>query len=298
MIALAKRFMQSPKQAYFWSAILGASTLIISPVGVIAGALIALITLAEGLQAGIKSVLFTALGGLLTALTFSGQEAWLLAAIEFWLPGMFLAVVYGKSKSLAKVVQSIVVVLVVVMAVFYLNVDSPANYWRSMMQVMVSQLSQTGELAMPAQQLLVEQLPGVLTMLIAMGMFLVWLSMLLLARWWQANLYQGDFAAEFQQLNLGNGFSIALAVGILVVLFKPDFALLQDVLGVLMLAFMIQGLAVIHFWVNHQRASKGWLIAIYVLLGIIPHFMVMVASLGWMENWLHWREKIASDLHS
>jgi uncharacterized protein YybS (DUF2232 family) len=85
---------------------------------------------------------------------------------------------------------------------------------------------------------------------------------------------------------------------LVLVLFMPEQSLIQDALGVLSLVFMLQGLALIHFWQSVKQMSKGWLVLIYVLLGVLPQMMMMVATLGWLENWINWRDKITSDSQS
>lgn len=300
MLFLANAIMKSPQQALVWSVMLGAATLVLSPFGVLSGAAIALVTLVVGLVPGSRVLLASLAGAALLAVFTDQWSAVGLALLEFWLPAFALAVVLGASASLSRMLQVATGLMLLALVLTYLWVGSPEAFWLETMRQLLEGWQTQGLVIEPqATSLLIEQLPAVLTMLVAMGLLMVWISMLLLARWWQTRLYDmTPFSAEFQGIALGNTLAGLMALMLLLVLFMPEQLLIQDALGVLSLVFMLQGLALIHFWQRVKQVSKGWLILIYVLLGVLPQMMMMVATLGWLENWINWRDKIASDSQS
>ena len=300
MLFLAKAVMQSPTRALTWAFMLGAATLVLSPIGLLSGAVIALVTLAAGLQSGARVLFATLLGGSLASLAFGSINALLLSGTEFWLPAFLLAIVLGKTRSLSLMIQAATVVLLASLVIVYLSLGSPEEAWLSFIQQLLAMWQAEGIVIEPeATALLIEQMPKILTMLVCIGLYSVWLGILFLARWWQTNLYDaGSLGEQFRQLNLSNVLAWLLALLFVVVLFFPELLLLQDMLGLLMIAFMLQGLAVLHQWVHVRGTGKGWLILVYILLGVLPHMIVLVASLGWMENWTHWRTKFVPDSHS
>lgn len=292
--------MQSPNKALLWAFMLGAATLVLSPVGILSGAVIALVTLAAGLKPGVRVLLATLFGGAFASLAFGSVNAWLLSIAEFWLPALLLAVVLGKTRSLSFMIQVATTVLLIGLVTVYLLLGSPEAAWTGLIQQLLQLWQAEGiELEPDASALLLDQMPRILTMLVAMGLFSVWLGILFLARWWQTNLYDaGSLAEQFRQLNLGSRFAWLLALLFIAVVFLPEQLVLQDMLGLLMVAFMLQGLAVLHQWVFVKGSGKGWLILVYILLGVLPHMIVLVASLGWMENWTRWRSKFVPDSNS
>ncbi len=283
-----------------WSAMLGAATLVLSPFGVLSGAAIALVTLAAGLVPGIRALLASLAGAALLAVFTDQWSAFGLALLEFWLPAFALAVILGASASLSRMLQVATGLMLGALVLVYLWIDSPQAFWLETMRQLLEGWQAQGLAIEPqAASLLVEQLPAVLTMLVAMGLLMVWISMVLLARWWQTRLYDmTPFSTEFQAIALGNSLAGLMALMLVLVLFMPEQSLIQDALGVLSLVFMLQGLALIHFWQSVKQVSKGWLVLIYVLLGVLPQMMMMVATLGWLENWINWRDKITSDSQS
>jgi hypothetical protein len=300
MLFLAKAVMQSPNRALLWAFVLGAATIVLSPVGVLSGAVIALVTLAAGLQPGVRVLLATLLGGGFASLAFGSVNALLLSGAEFWLPAFFLAVVLGRTRSLSLMIQVATIVLLVGLLAVYLLLASPEAAWLGFVQQLLAMWQAEGIAIEPeASRLLLEQMPRVLTMLVFMGLYVVWLGILFLARWWQTNLYEaGSLGEQFRQLDLGTRLAWLLAALFVVVLFLPEQLLVQDMLGLLTVAFMLQGLAVLHQWVFVRGTGKGWLILVYILLGVLPQMMMLVASLGWMENWTRWRTKFVPDSHS
>lgn len=300
MLFLAKAVMQSPNRALLWAFMLGAATIVLSPVGILSGAVIALVILAAGLQSGVRVLLATLFGGSFASFAFGSVNALLLSGAEFWLPAFFLAVVLGKTRSLSLMIQVATVVLLVGLVAVYLLLGSPEAAWLGFMQQLLDMWQAEGIAIEPeASSLLIEQMPRVLTMLVCMGLYVVWLGILFLGRWWQTSLYEaGSLDEQFRQLDLGSRLAWLLALLFVAVLFLPEQLLIQDMLGLLTVAFMLQGLAVVHQWVFVRGTGKGWLILIYILLGVLPQMIMLVASLGWMENWTHWRTKFVPDSHS
>lgn len=299
MLFLANLIMRDPKWSLMMCAGLGVATLIFAPVGFLAGSAIALVTLSAGLTYGIRALAVTAAAGLLISSVQGSLTPLWIALVEFWGAGFVLAVVLGRSGSLSKAISSAVLVIVGVMLVAHaVMLPTPELVWASYIQQIASELQATGTYLDPeAEVMLTEQLPAVLTMLMLMGLLVVWVGIVFLARWWQKNLYpQADgssFGSEFRALRLPNAMALAFLVGVVALLFLPEQSMLSEVVAVLSVAFMLQGLAVVHHWVFVRNNGTWWLVLVYLMLAILPHFMMMVAVLGWMENWLNWRSKMS-----
>lgn len=296
MLFLANMIMKDPRWSLMMCAGLGSATLIFSPVGFLAGAAVALVTLAAGLSHGLRALAVTLLAGFLVSWLQDSMPQFWIAVLEFWGAGFLLAVALGASGSLSRTL------VVAVMGAFALMLlahgwmsPSPEAVWSTYLQGIVTELQASGVYLEPESEVLFrEHIPAVLTMLILMGLLVVWLGVLFLARWWQRQLYpivDQSFGAEFRALRLPNAIAVAFLVSVLALLFLPDQAWVSESVAILSVAFMLQGLAVLHHWVFVRNSGKLWLVVVYLMLAILPHFMMMVAVLGWMENWLDWRSK-------
>jgi uncharacterized protein YybS (DUF2232 family) len=68
--------------------------------------------------------------------------------------------------------------------------------------------------------------------------------------------------------------------------------LLADCLPVMLVAFGIQGLAIVHAIVNLRQKGKAWLVTMYVLLVLmLPQMVMMLATLGVLDQWFDFRKR-------
>ena len=115
----------------------------------------------------------------------------------------------------------------------------------------------------------------------------------LLARWWQALLYNaGGFAREFQSLRLGRGLAAATIVMALVAL-AGGVSLASDILYILGACYFLQGMAVMHALSKQVTIHRLWTVSLYVLLVLMPQMMLLVALLGLLDSWADFRARFA-----
>ncbi len=101
------------------------------------------------------------------------------------------------------------------------------------------------------------------------------LSCLVLARWWQALLYNpGGFGKEFHALRLPPGIAVMLlGVMLLGPAVSPAMVGWMPVISV---PLMIAGVALVHGLVGLRGLGSGWLFAFYATLLLVSQFMVPV----------------------
>lgn len=127
--------------------------------------------------------------------------------------------------------------------------------------------------------------------LIAMLLGLSTICSILIARWMQSIVYNpGGFRLEFQLIQIPRLFLYGLIVLILV------FAALQsnlmsDLLIISSMMYFFQGLATLHYNVNKQKRSSAYLLPPYLLLLMVPHFVVIgLACVGVSDTFLNYRK--------
>ncbi len=121
------------------------------------------------------------------------------------------------------------------------------------------------------------------------------IASLLLARWWQSVLvHPGAFRDEFYQLRLGftNGL---ITLGIMVVArFTQgnvgDFG--AQLAMIMLVPYLLVGLAVLHSLLTRAGRRSGWLIAVYVLLAIVPQATLLLAAGGLLDTWIDFRRRL------
>lgn len=128
--------------------------------------------------------------------------------------------------------------------------------------------------------------------------FLSWLTALnvvgslLVARWWQAMLYNpGGFQREFHALRFDRVVTLALLGGILACnTAGGDYQVWSNLLG---LPLLIAGLGVLH-WVVKARALKSyWLVAVYFGLVMFGPLSLVLIGIGFLDSFMNLRPRLA-----
>jgi hypothetical protein len=111
----------------------------------------------------------------------------------------------------------------------------------------------------------------------------------LLGRWWQSLLdTPGTFGIEYRQLRLGRALGIATTV-LFIIALVSESPLIASLVWVAFAALAFQGLGAAHRSKAVGRLDRGWLVAIYVLLIVLPVTSIVVFMLaiwGFADNWL------------
>ncbi|HPY42030.1 MAG TPA: hypothetical protein PLM98_16015, partial [Thiolinea sp.] len=133
-----------------------------------------------------------------------------------------------------------------------------------------------------------------MTGLFASSMGLVLTLSLMLARHWQAALYNpGGFKEEMYGLRLNKFVALAVSAIIMLALFSRS-ALLIDLLLVGLGMFLFQGIALIHSVRAQLHAPRAWLLALYIPLALLPvQTGLLVAVFGMVDTFADFRAYLA-----
>jgi hypothetical protein len=304
MRAIAAFVMRGRWQAVLATAGLAVASLVLMPLswplGYLSGGAVGLVTLQQGPREGLLNVVGATLliGGL--GLVLNGQPMLGASfALTLWLPMWLLAGILALYRSLSLAMLANLALGMALILGAWLVLDDPAVWWqRHFSEVVIPALEQAGmklpsetELQ-PALQATSRLMTGILSASLVLGLAIS----LLIARWWQAELGRpGAFGEEFRRLRLGSltaGLAVLLVVGLSFIGGKAA-ALGANLLLVFMVIFMLQGLALAHAAVHQAGANKAWLIVLYVLLAFsLPWGMLVIAVLGWLDNWLNFRARL------
>ncbi len=262
------------------------------------GALLALVTLTRGYREALL-VAAMALLPVGTAFVVLGAQPLgvLIAFGSAWLPLMLLAALLNQRGSLNLCVQAAVLVTALVVSAVLLNMGDPVPVWREVFETQVIPWMTANGLPVQVTDEALDALALQMTGFAAGIATLVTLGHLFLARWMQSLVEQpGGFGDEFRELRMG------LIVGVLAgVIFTLNtvttIAVIQNVAWVFIAAFFLQGLAVIHSIVATLGPGRAWqlglLLVLYVFLLVqFPVASVLLAGLGFVDNWTNIRARV------
>lgn len=301
--ALAGYAVRGPVQA----ALLASSTLLLSlilpPMAVISSAIVALVWLRHGskvgsLAVGIALVVSTAIA------FFSGLQPLAPTAVmvSSWLPVVVMAVVLRRTVSLDLAILSGVALVAAGVVIAYMVIPDPAASWRELFSVFSENLALQApgtDGANPAQMKeLLDRASTLMTGFYAATLFLIASLSLLLARGWQARLFNpGGLQREFHELRFGRGASI-VGLALLVTSQVLGIEMLYSLAMLVVAVFAFQGMAVIHALVTSRKLPKGLLIGAYVLLMVLsPEAALVVGLIGMTDAWLDYRKRFGNSAH-
>ena len=260
-------------------------------------AALALFSLHAGARIGALVLLGAALvTGILAGLLMQQGMAVVVTSLLLWVPVWLAAVVLRETRSLAlAMLVSSGLAMAGVLLVFIVFGD-PGQWWLEHLQALIDSVAAQQEIDIAPLSEFAGQVAPFMTGALAADLSFATLTCLLLGRWWQSLLVKpGALRKEFYALRLNRLLSLfGLAIIALAALgFGVVSTLaLQRVLVVTVL-FLFVGLAVVHATLANLKAARGWLIAIYVLMSLLPQALLLVVVVGMLDPWLDLRRRTA-----
>lgn len=255
------------------------------------------------LHAGARPAALVLLGAagvtwLLSWLLLHQGMAVVVTSLLLWGPVWLAAVILRATRSLALAMLALSGLAMAGILVVFVVFGDPTPWWQEFLLGMVDSVAQQPELQAGAEPLreFAQQVAPFMTGSLAAGLSFAALACLMLGRWWQSLLVKpGAVRIEFYALRLNRTLSLlGLAVLALSALPLGVFSVLaQQWALVVMVLFMFIGLAVVHAALANLKAARGWLIAIYILMSLLPQALVVVVVTGLLDPWLDLRGKTA-----
>ncbi len=249
----------------------------------ISAAAVGLVTLRKGATSGVGLLMWAVLPAL----------AWFVQGDPtplFVITGTFvMAVVLRQTVSWPKTLMSgLAVGALISIALETLLPDVVAEILSVSEQLMSQMAGQVEPASVPDKEWLQQMLLGGLA---AVHLAAV-LGSLVLARWWQAHLYNpGGFRQEFHQLRLPPVFSgIVLALVILAGGIASD---LVRWIPLTTLPFVLAGLALVHGALAKRELGGSWLAVFYALTFVVgPYMYTLLIMLAFSDSFLDIRKRI------
>ncbi len=303
MLALAKFTLRGPYQA---AAVVGSVGVLALLMDMLAGAtllsgalalmlnlisvvLVALILLTQGAASALKPLLVAVAAVLAVGLLVSGSPNQAISLVGLqWLPVAAMAQSLRGSGSLG-------LALIVGAVIGMFGVALEQVWWSELETGWLTQFVQASGAGSEPGEEQVEQFRLVVRLMMVVlvpSLYLTWALVLLVSRYLQAKLAEsGDFGAEFRGLALGKPAAAAgfVIVGMALVLQQPwgmSLALL------IVLAFMFQGVAIVHSRLQAKQLAIPLLVLFYVLLVFMWQIAGVLTSItGMIDNWLAFRKR-------
>ncbi len=223
---------------------------------------------------------------LLIALTALAGEGWLEITVGAGLTWAVAAALghLRKVGSLNLAVQSSVLMGFVGALAFTLWSSDPHAYWEGVLRDLVGRVRSAGLEVGPDD--LVPTAAQLMTGVMSASAVASALSALFLGSWWSGAIGGRGFGAEFQGLRMGRILGVlAGVVGVSALTgLRPS---VDDLLLVLGVGFVVQGLAVVHWHGARHAWPRAWPLALYLPV-LVPALAVLellgLALVGLVDN--------------
>lgn len=306
MQTFAEWLTASRARALAGAVLLALAARILMPFGLwVLGALVVLLALRRAPAPDSLAALVggLVLGWFLLALGAGPVPALLIAAAAV-VPPLALGRLLARGSSLNLAFQLAVVAALAFLAAVYVVLADPPGVWRPVVERAAAELDRMGAF-MSASGLAGEDAEArfIETSALRMWGVVAWLLLLnsmvaaFVGLHWSGLVEKRPrLGPAFRQLKAGRTLAVAaLAAVVATVAFRSNLA--ADAALVLLGAFLLQGLAVLHSARDSLGLGTGWLAATYVLL-FLPYttavVMLLLAAAGFADNWLSLRERFAA----
>ncbi|MGH8610991.1 MAG: DUF2232 domain-containing protein [Gammaproteobacteria bacterium] len=297
MRELARFVMRGRLHAGAVAGLFGGLCLFLPPLSYLSGAAVGLVSLRSGWRdAAVVTMLAVAIASVIALFIARRPEPGMIVMLLLWLPvmGGCWVLRVTRSQGLVLLVMAVFAALLAIGLRFYTGGDV-ASWWQNLMQALIeSRQTGSSNIALIMEHGSFELMNGFLTMLLGLSLMLT----ILLARWWQALLYNpGGFQAEFHALLVPKPLAVAAtALGAFALSGTvAKSSIWVDLFMVSIMVYLIQGLAVIHGIVGGRGLSRGWLAPIYVgLFFFPPHVILGLVMVGLVDSLVDFRSRGAT----
>ena len=270
--------MRGPIPAALLAAAFAYAGLMFAPSLIPSAAIVALVVLRHGLVEGLKiSVLGAAAVAAMALLTFGKVGLAAMVSLAPWGPVAAAAWTLGATGSQGRALALLAIFVGAFAATVRQSVPDVDAFWRERLEALGESIKSQGGQFLTKDEIatfasLVHPATVGTVMLCLVGS-------LMLARWWQSVLFRpGAFGEEFRVLRLPFWVLPAGAVAALAAWQagsgSDGSSFLGDVGLVMVLLFAVQGLAIAHERVQGLGGRRGWLVGLYIVLGLVPHVAI------------------------
>ncbi|WP_029407536.1 DUF2232 domain-containing protein [Thiomicrorhabdus sp. Milos-T2] len=292
MLGIANYAMKGQMQSIIAVVLFSALSVFLAPFGILVGAIIALVTLRISVTEGFKTLVWGVVSNIALTVMISGNYyPAIIAIIEYMLPIWLMSIVLRQTNSLALSLQLAMVITGISVVLFHIATPNPVDWWISLFNQYISPVLEASQI--PFDATLLPELAQMVTMLISVFMIILWFSILIIARWWQSELYNpGQFKTDFYQMSLPKSTAYtAIILAILGLISGTEAGLVYDLSGIIIAGLMFQGIAIAHHTVSTKKLKKAWLVGLYILLFLFPQAMLVLATIGLVDTWVDFRSR-------
>lgn len=265
----------------------------------LSGAILVLLVLSKGPRGSLLDVALAMPFVVVIGLIYGqAPKESVLVAAQFWLAMWLLAAVLTKVRSLTLTIQLSVIAAVAILSAVFLIFGNPVEYWVERITALGEQMRAAEE---PLLQAFIDRMKGMADQMTMIAVYQNWL-MLTIGLALGYKLFRAmpgvkPVFGRFRDLNLGKVLALVLVV-VSIGWMVTDAVFLQSVAFVMLGAFWLQGLAIVHWLYGEGMMPKFGIVLTYVMLLSVVLTAVTVTGLaifGYLDAWFRLRRRATID---
>lgn len=215
--------------------------------------------------------------------------------LMLWVPAWLTAVILRESGQLPLALGGAAGLGMLMVLGIYAISDDPAGMWMEELRKFLKPLLEQPRSATEAEALSrsLSAFAHYLTGMVAAGSVLTLALSLLVARWWQAALFNpGGFRAEFLALRLPP-LAAYVWLALLAVAWMAGGGVAEIAANLaipLFVPYLLAGFAVLH--ALFAGGSGFWLVGIYMGLVFVSPLVLVIVLIGFTDTWVNWRQRL------
>jgi len=302
MKALAGFIVRGRYQAILSASLCGMLAFVLPPFSTLTNylgaAVVSLVTLRIGVSQGLLVMVAATVVTMLFYQLMGVPPATIaVTVLMLWVPCWLISLVLRRTVNLAGAMLAAAVLGLLALALIYVVAGDPAPWWYEHLLLIRTTLEEAGLFPQGVSvDVLLQDLSRLMTGVVVASLALGAVCGLLLGRWWQALLVNpGGLHSEFCSLRFPQSTGL-MVLGLMIVsrfIQGPASDMAAQGVLVMLVPYLFAGLATLHGLVAQQGRGKGWLIAVYALLGVIPQTALLLSGLGLVDTWVDFRRRFA-----
>lgn len=225
----------------------------------------------------------------------------LIISLRTWLPVWCCAMVLRTSESQAAAILVAGAFGALFIVLIYMLVDDVPIWWQTLFNDLLDSIvagNLTGDSADTIEKLKADigLIASMLNPVLVSGLVISMITTILIGRWWQSLLFNpGEFRKEFYAFQLPRSLLYLTLSGIVIMSFDTESQLLlvRDLLWLMVVMYLFQGISSVHRLVHIRGFSSAWLVAMYsLLLILVPYMILLVACIGMADSWMRSKKNI------
>lgn len=266
------------------------------PGGLLAAVIVGLVTLCRGYKSGLFVLAWVALPAfsMLILHRVGLFDVILAKCVLVWLLACLLRV----KDSWRLVLEIVVVIGLLAVAGAHFFIPDLKMIWVQYLTQSIKEVSSITNIHLNPQQtqLVISKIAPVATGLMATFVLLTLLFQLMLARAWQAKLFNpGALRKEFVEIRLDNQAIFLLVLVLCGIYFKIAFII--DFLPLVLLLFTISGLSLLHKLTEQNKNLVMLLAGVYIGLIFVPLLSIgLLVIAGSIDSWYDFRGRMLTSI--